>query len=101
MSVLKITKENFNELAENNTLLLDFWAEWCGPCRLIAPAVEQIAEEREDILVGKVDVDEQMDLAKQFGITSIPTLILLEKGQVKAQSLGYRTKEELLRILGL
>lgn len=101
MSVLKITKENFEEIAKNNTLLLDFWAQWCGPCRMIAPAVEEIAQEREDIVVGKIDVDEEMDLAKQFGITSIPTLILLENGQIKAQSLGYRPKDELLRVLGL
>lgn len=101
MSVITVTNENFDELTRSNTVLLDFWAEWCGPCRMVAPVVEQIAKEHTDLIVGKVDVDTQMALATRFGITSIPTLILLENGQVKAQSLGYRPKEDLERVLGL
>lgn len=101
MSLITVTNENFEELTRNNTVLLDFWAEWCGPCRMVAPIVEEIAKDHTDLIVGKVDVDTQMSLATRFGITSIPTLILLENGEVKAQSLGYRPKEELERVLGL
>ncbi len=101
MSLITVTNENFDELTRNNTVLLDFWAEWCGPCRMVAPVVEEIAKDHTDLVVGKVDVDTQMALATRFGITSIPTLILLENGQVKAQSLGYRPKEDLERVLGL
>lgn len=101
MSLITVTNENFEELTRNNTVLLDFWAEWCGPCRMVAPIVEEIAKDHTDLIVGKVDVDTQMALATRFGITSIPTLILLENGEVKAQSLGYRPKEELERVLGL
>lgn len=101
MSLITVTNENFDELTRNNTVLLDFWAEWCGPCRMVAPIVEEIAKDHTDLVVGKVDVDTQMALATRFGITSIPTLILLENGQVKAQSLGYRPKEDLERVLGL
>jgi thioredoxin 1 len=101
MSLITVTTENYDELTRSNTVLLDFWAEWCGPCRMVAPIVEEIAKDHTDLIVGKVDVDTQMALATRFGITSIPTLILLENGEVKAQSLGYRPKEELERVLGL
>lgn len=101
MSLITVTTENYDELTRNNTVLLDFWAEWCGPCRMVAPIVEEIAKDHTDLIVGKVDVDTQMALATRFGITSIPTLILLENGEVKAQSLGYRPKAELERVLGL
>jgi thioredoxin 1 len=103
MAYLNITKANFEAevIQSTNTVLLDFWAPWCGPCRMVAPIVEEIAKDHTDLIVGKVDVDTQMSLATRFGITSIPTLILLENGEVKAQSLGYRPKEELERVLGL
>lgn len=101
MSLITVTNENFDELTRNNTVLLDFWAQWCGPCRMVAPVVEEIANDHTDLIVGKVDVDTQMALATRFGITSIPTLILLENGEIKAQSLGYRPKEDLERVLGL
>ena len=103
MSVLHINKENFEELVlrSEKPVLLDFWATWCGPCRMIAPAVEQIAEENGDITVCKIDVDENMELASRFGITSIPTLIVLEGGQVKATAIGYRPKAEIEKLLGL
>ena len=102
MSVVHITKANYEELVLLSTkkVLLDFWATWCGPCRMIAPLVEQIAEEREDILVGKIDVDTEMELAVKFGIVSIPTLIVMEGGEVKAKSIGYCSKEEILTLLG-
>ena len=103
MSYVNITKENFQELVLNNPkpVLLDFWAVWCGPCRMVAPIVEQIASEREDILVGKVDVDTQPELAKKFGIVSIPTLILVQGGRETARVMGYRPKADILKKLGL
>lgn len=101
MSIVKITKENFEEvvLKADKKVLLDFWATWCGPCRMIAPFVEEIAEEREDILVGKIDVDEERDLAISFGIASIPTLVVMEKGEKKGQMLGFRPKADIEKLL--
>ena len=101
MSVVHITEENFEELVLKNEkkVLLDFWATWCGPCRMIAPIVEQIASERDDILVGKIDVDQEMALAVRFGIVSIPTLIVMEGGEVKAKSIGYMPKAEIEALL--
>lgn len=100
MSVVTITKENYASLvAENKTVLLDFWAVWCGPCKMIAPIVAEIAEERSDILVGKVDVDNEMELAMQFGISSIPTLVVIRNGVPAAKSIGYRPKADILKLL--
>lgn len=101
MSVQKITSQNFEELVVNakTKVLLDFWATWCGPCKMIAPVVEEIAEDREDILVGKIDVDEERELAIRFGITSIPTLIVMENGEKKNQMIGFHSKEDILKIL--
>lgn len=101
MSILNITKDNFEEivLKSPNRVLLDFWAQWCGPCQMIAPIVHQIAEENEHITVGKVNVDEQMELAMQFGISSIPTLLIFEGGKVIATSVGLRSKEQIEKLL--
>ncbi len=101
MSVIHITKENFEEkvIQADNKVLLDFWASWCGPCKMIAPYIDEIAGEREDITVGKINVDEEMALAAQFGIASIPTLIIMEKGKVVTQALGYRPKADILKLL--
>ena len=99
---MNITKANFDELVirSSKTVLLDFWAPWCGPCRMVAPIVEEIAAEREDILLGKINVDENSELVKQFGVTSIPTLVVMENGKPVAQALGYRPKESILKLLG-
>ena len=103
MSVIHITKDNFDAevLHAQKPVLLDFWASWCGPCRIVAPVVEQIAEEYDSVTVGKVNVDDEMALATQFGITSIPTLIVMENGQATGQLIGFRPKEDILKLLGL
>ena len=101
MPCINITKTNFNELVLKNerTVLLDFWAPWCGPCRMVAPIVEAIAQEREDLLVGKVNVDEEMELASQFGVASIPTLIVFKDGKPTAHAIGYRPKADIETLL--
>ena len=100
MAIVHITKENFPELsAGDKPLLIDFWATWCGPCRMIAPIVEQIATERSDIIVGKIDVDQELELAQQFGIVSIPTLVLMKNGTVAATLVGYRPKADIEKML--
>ena len=98
---MNITKENFEELVirSNKTVLLDFWAPWCGPCRMVAPIVEEIAGEREDLLLGKVNVDEEMELAVQFGVSSIPTLVVIKDGKAVAQAVGYRPKADIEKLL--
>ena len=99
-----ITAENFNEEVVQGSLpvLLDFWAEWCGPCRMLAPVVAEIAQEKAGTLVvGKVNVDEERGLAARFSIESIPTVLLLRQGKVVAKSVGYVAKEQLCRSLGL
>ena len=103
MAVVQITKDNFKELVleSSKPVLLDFWAVWCGPCKMIAPIVEALAEEREDIVVGKVNVDDEMELATAFGVASIPTVVLVKDGKVAATSVGYRPKADLLKMLDL
>ena len=101
---ITITKENFEAevLKSDIPVLLDFWATWCGPCMMIAPTLAEIAGENAGKLkVGKVNVDEEMELAVQFGIASIPTLVVMENGQMVNKSIGYAPKAELLRLLGL
>ena len=99
MAVQHITKENYQEMVQNNTVLLDFWAPWCGPCRMVAPILDEIAAERDDILVGKVNVDEQMELAMQFSVASIPTLVVIRDGKPVATAVGYRPKADILKLL--
>ena len=101
MSVMKITKDNYQEAVLNadREVLLDFWAPWCGPCRMVSLIVDEIAGERKDILVGKVNVDEEMELAAQFQVTSIPTLVVLRNGQVVNRVVGARPKDAILSLL--
>ena len=103
MSAVNIDLKNFRQevLESDKPVLLDFWAPWCGPCRMVAPIVEEIAEENENIQVGKVNVDEEAPLAIQFGVASIPTLIVMDGGEVAAKVIGYRPKADLLKALGL
>ena len=103
MEILHITQANFEEAVLKNPkkVLLDFWAPWCGPCRMVAPIVDEIAEENANIQVGKVNMDEEAPLAIQFGVASIPTLIVMDGGEVAAKVIGYRPKADLLKALGL
>ena len=101
MSVVNITQVNFQEevLKADRPVLLDFWASWCGPCRMVAPVVEEIAAERPDIKVGKVNVDEQPELAGRFGVMSIPTLVVMKDGKAANQAVGARPKSQILALL--
>ncbi|MBQ7045474.1 MAG: thioredoxin [Clostridia bacterium] len=100
MAVVSITKDNFNLVLESEkTVLLDFYADWCGPCRMVSPIVDQIAEEYEQYFVGKVNVDNEPELAMQFGVTSIPMLVVLKGGKIVNQSLGAKPKDQILSLL--
>ena len=102
MAVVTITKENFEQevLQSAKPVLLDFWASWCGPCRMLSPVVDEVAEERTDVKVGKVNVDEQPELAGQFGVMSSPTLLVFEQGKLVRQAVGARPKASVLELLG-
>ena len=101
MSVIHINQNNFSSevLQSDQPILLDFWASWCGPCRMVSPILDEIAAERSDIKVGKVNVDEQPELAAQFGVMSIPTLVVMKNGRVVNQAVGARPKAQILGML--
>ncbi len=101
MAEITITKDNFNDevMLSDKPVLLDFWASWCGPCRMVAPIVAEIASERTDIKVGKINCDEEPELAREFGISSIPTLAVIKNGEVTNAVIGVRPKEDILYII--
>ena len=96
MSVQKLNQNNFNKAIANGTALVDFYADWCGPCRIVSPIVDEIAEERSDITVGKVNVDDENALAMKYGVMSIPTLIVFKDGKEAARIVGARPKDAIL-----
>ena len=101
MSVLNITQDNFQKeiIESEKTVLLDFWAGWCGPCRMLSPIVDEIAGEREDIKVAKINVDEQQELAAAFQVMSIPTLVVMKDGKIVSKTMGVRPKKQVLSLL--
>jgi len=101
MSAIKITKDNFDTqvLRSTKPVLLDFWAPWCGPCRMVGPVIDEIAAERTDITVGKINVDEQPELASRFRVMSIPTLVVMKDGQLFQQAIGAMGKAQILAML--
>ena len=100
MKVIKANKENFESIrSSEKPVLIDFYADWCGPCRMVSPIVDEIAEERDDIVVAKVNVDEENELASEFGVFSIPTLVVIKNGKVINQSVGARPKDSILAML--
>lgn len=101
MALIEITKDNFETevMQSDKPVLIDFWATWCGPCRMLSPVVDEIAEERSDIKVGKVNVDEQGELAAKFGVMSIPTLVVIKDGKTVNQSVGVQSKENILAMI--
>lgn len=100
MSAIKVNKSNFESVKNSDKpLLLDFYADWCGPCRMLSPIVEEIANERDDIVVAKINVDEEGELAEQFGVFSIPTLVVMKQGKIVSQSSGARPKAQVLAML--
>jgi thioredoxin 1 len=101
MSVIKITKENFEKEVMNaeKSVLVDFWADWCGPCKMMGPVIDEVADEIKHIIVGKINVDEQPELAIRYNVMSIPTLILFEKGQEVGRTVGFVSKKEVFDLI--
>ena len=101
MAVIKLTTENFEQevLKSEKTVLVDFYADWCGPCKMMSPVIDEIAEERKDIKVGKLNVDEEMEIAQKFGVMSIPTFIVFKNGEAAAKDMGANPKAAVLEML--
>ena len=101
MSAIRLNNDNFDRVRENEGVsLLDFYADWCGPCRMVLPIVDEIAAEREDLLVGKINVNDNPELAREFGVISIPTLIVMKDGKIINRSSGAKNKEKILEMIG-
>lgn len=102
MEIIKLTAQNFDEIVtkSDKPVLIDFFATWCGPCKMLSPVVDEVAEEVDDVVFCKVDVDEEGELANRFNVMSVPTLVLLENGEVENSSVGFIPKEELLEFIG-
>ena len=102
MAKITITKSNFESevLSSDKPVLVDFWASWCGPCRMLAPVVAQIADARDDVKIGKINVDEQPELAARYSVSSIPTVLVFKDGKVAASSVGYRPRPQIEALLG-
>lgn len=101
MSAIRLNEDNFNRVRDNEGLsLLDFYADWCGPCRMVLPIVDEIANERDDLLVGKINVNDNPDLAREFGVMSIPTLVVMKNGKVVNRVSGARSKAQILELVG-
>ena len=102
MAMIKITSDNFDKevLQSDKPVLIDFWASWCGPCQMISPLIEEVAGEVSDVKVGKLNVDEEPELTTQFGVMSIPTLVVMDQGKVVNQSVGFIGKDEILALIG-
>ncbi|MBR4144181.1 MAG: thioredoxin [Lachnospiraceae bacterium] len=100
MAVINVTKDNFDEIRNSGkTVLLDFYADWCGPCKMVSPIVDQIAEEYPEYVVGKINVDDEDELSEDFGVMSIPTLVVLKGGEVAQKSVGVIPKDKILELL--
>ena len=100
MAAIKINKDNFESVIKSNeSVLLDFYADWCGPCRMVAPIIEEIANENPDIAVGKINVDEENELAARFGVFSIPTIVAIKRGEVISKSVGAKPKAQLIALI--
>ncbi len=102
MAIININKEIFDTQIKTSdkTVLIDFYADWCGPCKMVAPIIHEIAEENEDIVVAKVNVDSSTDLAIEFGVQSIPTLVVMKNGKITGKAVGFRSKEQILELIG-
>lgn len=101
MAVITVTKENFEKEIKQSDIpvLLDFWAPWCGPCRMVSPIIDEISEENSSVKVGKINVDDESELAASFGVMSIPTLVVMKNGQITNRSVGAKPKEAILELL--
>ncbi len=101
MAIFEITTADYEDVVLKSTkpVLIDFWAAWCGPCRMLSPIIDEIAEEKNDVLFCKVNVDDEPELAAQFGVMSIPTVVIIENGELKRTSVGYKQKEEMLEFI--